>query len=254
MLWLDDAMLRILIGCGLGLIAGSFLGAIVTRWPRGESVVRGRSLCDACGRTLAVVELIPIFSALMSRGRCRGCGARIDPAHLIMELGSALIGGLVFWAIPMPAALLIVMALWMLLALAVLDARHLWLPDSLTLPLAVLGLTLGDWILPAPLWDRVIGAVVGYVGFFLLAVGYRRLRGRDGLGLGDAKLLGAIGAWLGWMFLPMVLLIASLGALLWAAMQKLRGRAVDTKTKIPLGTFLCVAAVVTAFLGWSIRL
>lgn len=251
MIWTGDDLLRILMGCGLGLIAGSFLAAIVMRWPRGESVVRGRSACDECGRKLGVVELIPLVSALVSRGRCKGCGARIDSAHMLMELGCALIGGLGFWLIPLPAALLIVIALWMLLALAVLDARHFWLPDRLTLPLAGLGLTLGDWILPAPFWDRVIGAAVGYVGLFLLAVSYRRMRGRDGLGLGDAKLLGAIGAWLGWSLLPLVLLIASLGGLLWILAQKLRGRSMEGGTKVPLGTFLCAAVVPAALIGWT---
>lgn len=221
------------------------------RWPRGESVARGRSACDECGRKLSALELVPLLSALISRGRCRGCGARIDPAHMLMEFGCALIGGLGFWLIPLPAAALIVIAFWMLLALAALDARHFWLPDRLTLPLAALGLTLGDWILPAPFWDRVIGAAVGYIGLFVLAVSYRRLRGRDGLGLGDAKLLGAIGAWLGWALLPIVLLFASLGGLLWVLAQKLLGKSVASTTKVPLGTFLCAAVIPAALIGWS---
>ncbi|MBU0556844.1 MAG: A24 family peptidase [Alphaproteobacteria bacterium] len=254
MIWLEHDLLRVLLGFGLGLIAGSFLGAIVMRWPRSESVMRGRSVCDACGRTLGVVDLIPLLSGLLARGRCRRCGARIDPAHMIMELGAGLIGGLAFWLLPLPAAVLIALALWLLLALAVLDARHFWLPDLLTLPLAALGLTLGDWLLPAPFWERMIGAAIGYLGLFLLAVSYRRLRGREGLGLGDAKLLGAIGAWLGWQLLPIVLLIASLGGLFWALSLRLRGHALDGGTRLPFGTFLCLAAPVAAALGWTVRL
>ncbi|MCW2382399.1 MULTISPECIES: prepilin peptidase [unclassified Sphingobium] len=245
-------LLRMALGCGLGLIAGSFLGAIVTRWPRGESVMRGRSACDACGRTLGAIDLIPLLSALRTRGRCRTCGARIDPAHVIMELGAAMIGGVCAWLLPLPAAALVAVALWILLALAVLDARHFWLPDALTLPLAVLGLTLGDWLVPAPFADRMIGAAIGYIGLFLLAMSYRRLRGREGLGLGDAKLLGAIGAWLGWQLLPVVLLLASVGGLIWAVILRLKGHALSGNMRLPFGTFLCLAAPLAARLAWTI--
>ncbi len=138
---------------------------------------------------------------------------------------------------------------WLLLILAMFDARHFWLPDVLTLPLAVLGLTLGDWILPAPFWDRAIGAALGYGVLFILALSYRRLRGREGLGLGDAKLLGAIGAWTGWQLLPLVLLLASSAGLLWVLIQKLRGRAMESGTRLPLGTFLCGAAPGAMMLG-----
>lgn len=238
----EDAA-RLLIGSGLGAIIGSFLGAAVMRWPRGESVMRGRSRCDSCGRTLGVVDLIPLLAALIRRGKCRQCGARIDPVHMVMEAGCAAIGGIAFWLAPPLAALLTAVAGWMLLALAVLDARHFWLPDALTLPLAVIGLTLGDWVLPTPFRDRAIGAALGYGLLFALAWSYKRLRGRDGLGLGDAKLLGAIGTWTGWQALPLVLLMASGAGLLWALIERLRGRAVERGTRLPLGTFLCLAVL-----------
>ncbi len=254
MTFLASDAIRFLMGSGLGAIIGSFLGNIVMRWPRGQSVVAGRSRCDACDRTLGPVELIPLVGALIVRGRCRRCGVAIDPAHGVMEVGSALIGGLALWLLPLPAAVLIAIAGWMLLTLAILDARHLWLPDQLTLPLAVLGLTLGDWILPAPFADRVIGAALGAGLLFAITLGYRRLRGRDGLGLGDAKLLGAIGTWLGWQALPLVLLVASVAGLLWALLQQMRGKAIDGATRLPFGTFLCFAVLPAVWLGWRIGL
>jgi len=248
-------MARLLIGLGLGAIIGSFLGAIVLRWPRGDSVLRGRSKCDGCGRTLGPIELIPILGALIARGRCRTCGARIDPAHMLAEVGAALIGGVMLWLTPdLLAAGLLATGGWLLLTLALLDARHLWLPDALTLPLAALGLTLGDWVLPVPLPDRLIGAALGYAGLALLAAAYRRLRGAEGLGLGDAKLLGAIGAWWGWTALPPVLLLASVAGLLWALALRLRGRTIDGKTALPFGTFLCLAVAPAVWLGWSLGL
>jgi len=238
-----NPLLQALIGAGLGAIIGSFLATIVSRWPRGQSVITTRSRCDGCGRVLHAIDLVPLVGWLIARGKCHACGARIDSVHPLVELGCALIGGFCGWAFPpLPAALLAVGG-WLLLTLAFLDARHLWLPDALTLPLATLGLTLGDWILPAPFLDRLIGALGGAVLLALLALAYKRLRGRDGLGLGDAKLLGAIGAWLGWQGLPFVLLIASAAALLWVLILRLTGRPVGAQTRIPFGTFLCLAVV-----------
>lgn len=243
-----SALLVLLIGAGVGAIIGSFLATIVSRWPRGQSVVTGRSCCDGCGRSLNVLDLVPLVGWLIRRGKCQACGVRIDPTHPLIELGCALIGGFCAWAFPPVPALLFAVGGWILLTLAVLDARHMWLPDALTLPLAALGLTLGDWVLPAPFPDRVIGAVVGALVLGLLAFAYRRLRGREGLGLGDAKLLGAIGAWMGWQALPFVLLIASAVALLWALVPRATGKSIDAETRIPLGTFLCLAVVPT----WAI--
>jgi leader peptidase (prepilin peptidase)/N-methyltransferase len=245
-----NPILLLLIGAGFGAIIGSFLATIVSRWPRGASVVTGRSRCDGCGRALGIVDLVPLLGWLVARGKCRACGARIDPVHPLIELGCALIGGFCAWAFPPLPTLLFAGGGWLLLTLAVLDARHLWLPDALTLPLAGLGLTLGDWVLPAPFPDRLIGAVAGAGLLALLALAYRHLRGRDGLGLGDAKLLGAIGAWLGWQALPFVLLIGSAAALLWLLIQRLRGKALDAQTRVPLGTFLCLAVVP----AWAIAL
>ncbi len=239
--WSDTA--RLLAGAGLGLIVGSFLATIVSRWPRGRSVVTGRSRCDGCARALGPLDLVPLLGWLIARGRCRACGAQIDPIHPLVELGAGVIGALCAWAFPSGTALFMAVGGWLLLTLAVMDARHFWLPDALTLPLAALGLTLGDWMLPASFADRALGAAAGAGVLFLLALGYRRLRGREGLGLGDAKLLGAIGAWLGWQALPFVLLIASLTALLWVAGLRLAGRELDAATRVPLGTFLCIAVL-----------
>ena len=89
----------------LGLIFGSFFAALVSRWPEGKSVLKGRSQCDACGRTLTAGELIPLLSALWLRGRCKACGAPIDPMHWRLELGCAVIGAAAAWAVPFPYAL-----------------------------------------------------------------------------------------------------------------------------------------------------
>lgn len=232
-----------LAGFLLGAIIGSFLATLILRWPAGRSVLRGRSSCDSCGRMLGARDLVPLLSFLIQRGKCRNCGARIDRLHFGVELGCALAGAAALWLAPGIEGLGWAILGWFLITLAVLDHRHFWLPDALTLPLAFLGLTLAMWVNGVAFQDRVIGAAAGYGGLMLVAIGYRRLRGRDGLGGGDPKLLGALGAWMGWQTLPLILLIASLSGLLMAAYDTARGRPVERTTRMPLGTFLAVAAI-----------
>lgn len=227
-----------LVGALAGAILGSFLATLILRWPQGRGVMRGRSACDGCGRTLTARDLIPMLSAALSRGRCRTCGGAIDPLHGRVEAGCAIIGALAIGFRPDLGGIGWALFGWLLLTLAVLDWRHFWLPDALTLLLAFLGLTIGLWSTDVALADRAIGAAAGYGALLAIAIGYKALRGRDGLGLGDAKLLGALGAWLGWQALPFLLLIASLAGL--AAMLA-TGRA-DRMARAPLGTFLALAA------------
>jgi len=235
-------------GAVLGAIFGSFLATLILRWPAGRSVLRGRSQCDGCGRSLSPLELVPVVSAILLRGTCRICAAPIDPTHVRMEIGCAAIGGLSLALLPGVEGAGWAIFGWIILTLAVLDWRHMWLPDALTLPLAFLGLTLALWVNDVSPIDRAIGALVGYGGLLILSVGYRVLRGREGLGLGDAKLLGALGAWFGWQALPFVLLIASLAAIIVVAIRTGRGETLSRSSAIPLGTFLCIAALP----GWIV--
>ena len=229
-----------LVGALAGAIAGSFLATLILRWPQGRSVMRGRSACDGCGRTLAARDLIPLLSAMAQRGRCRSCGARIDPLHGRVEAGCTVIGALALGGLPDIGGIAWALLGWLLLTLAVLDWRHFWLPDALTLPLAFLGFTIGLWATDVILTDRILGAAIGYGALMALALGYRAVRGRDGLGLGDAKLLGALGAWFGWQALPFILLIASMTGL---AIMLISGSATQRTARVPLGTFLALAAL-----------
>lgn len=246
---------RAVAGALLGAIIGSFLGALVTRWPRGEGVVRGRSRCDGCGRVLRPWEMVPVLGALALRFRCRTCGAAIDPAQWVLEAGCAAVGGAAFAFAPGPLPALAWCLLgWTLTALAILDARHFWLPDRLTLPLAGLGLTVGLYAGGPGLGDRAIGAAAGYGTILAIALGYKAARGREGIGLGDAKLLGAIGAWTGWALLPMVVLIASLAGLVWALLRFIGGGKMRADSALPLGTFFCLAVLPAFAMGQWLHL
>lgn len=226
----------------LGAIFGSFIAALVIRWPQGRSVTRGRSACDVCGRTLGAAELVPVLSFVMQRGRCRGCGARIDPTHVGIELAALAIGVAAGWIAPGWIGVSGAVFGWLLLALAALDVAAFWLPDRLTATLAAAGLAAGAAGFDPATSDRLIGGVAGYGVLAGIALGYRVLRGREGMGGGDPKLMGAIGLWLGWRMLPAVFVIASLVGLGVALFARMTGRAVARDTALPFGALLAVAA------------
>ena len=236
----------------LGAIGGSFMAALTIRWQEDRSIVQGRSACDACDRPLRWFELVPLASAAIQRGQCRTCGARIDPRHWQIEGCAALIGLMSGLVTPSPVALAGAVFGWFLLTLAALDIAALWLPDRLTLPLALLGLGTGLVGVAPPLPDRMIGGVAGFASLWLVAAAYRRVRGREGMGGGDPKLFGATGLWLGWRMLPAVLLIACLIGLALVLLDRLRGREVRGDTQVPLGALLAIAAYPAwlAMIGW----
>jgi leader peptidase (prepilin peptidase)/N-methyltransferase len=226
----------------LGAAIGSFLATILIRWPQGRSVVAGRSACDKCGRTLEARDLMPILSWSLARGRCRTCGTRIDRRHLAAEAGAAMIGIAAIFAHPMPLAGVTAILGWWLFLLAALDLEHEWLPDRLTWPLLAAGLAAGWGGFGPDLDSRLIGAAAGFASLFLVALAYRALRGREGLGGGDPKLFAAIGAWLGWTQLPFVLVGAGLIGLSALLLKRFRGGSVAPTDRLPLGTLMALAA------------
>lgn len=229
-------------GFVLGAVIGSFLAALLLRWPEGRSILHGRSQCDSCGRTLGPADLVPILSWLILRGRCRGCKAAIDRRHLALETGAGLIGLTAIFAHPLPLALFTALLGWWLFLLAALDVEHQWLPDRLTLPLTPAGLAVAAIGIGPSLESRVIGAAAGFLVLAAIAALYRTIRGREGLGGGDPKLLAAIGAWIGWVQLPFVLLLAGLLGLVALLFKRLRGGQVRATDRLPLGTLMALAA------------
>jgi leader peptidase (prepilin peptidase)/N-methyltransferase len=233
-----------------GPFVGSFLGVLIRRLPQGRPVAAARSCCESCGHALGPLEMA------LQRGRCRHCGAPIawqHPAFEAAALTVAALGACLVPAGPYPgsAALWVSCALgWWLLALAWIDAETFRLPDVLTLPLILAGLAEAAWLEPDAIFDRAEAAALAAAALYLLAFTYRRLRHRDGLGLGDAKLLAAGGAWTGLASLPWIMMAGAVLALGYALILRLRGEALSATTKIPFGPFLAAGIWLAFLFSW----
>lgn len=231
----------------LSPIIGSFLGVLIQRLPEDRPVVLARSACDRCGHPLAPVDLIPLVSFALSRGRCRYCGEPIGTFPIAIELAALSVAA---WAAVTVTGAELWFTCgfgWILLTAAWIDLRTMLLPDILTLPLLALGLAATSMTMPDALVDHLLAAALGYLSLAALAWAWRRFRGRDGLGMGDAKLLAALGAWLGLGLLPAALLLAACAGLLAAGGAALAGKRVTATTAVPFGPFLAIA-------GWLLWL
>ena len=232
----------------LGLLVGSFLNVCIYRLPRRESVAWPASHCTACGRTLAWFENVPVVSWLALRGRCRTCGARIGITYPLVELitGAVFAGGYLIYGLTPLLAVRLLFACAMIV-LFVIDLRHRILPNVITLPGIVAGLVFSSMLPPGWL-ASLIGAVVGGGVLFVIAEAYYRLRGVEGLGMGDVKMLAMIGAFLGWQLTLVTLILASLSGSLVGVGLIASGRG-GMQAALPFGTFLAVGALVAAVSG-----
>lgn len=237
------------VAAAYGMVFGSFLNVVVHRLPRGMSLLRPGSHCPACGTPVRWFDNVPVLSYLLLRGRCRACRVAISPRYPLVELASGALTVAVVARFGLTLSGLEAMLLVMLLLpLAFIDLEHHLLPDVLTLPGIAVGLAgslVGGLV---PLFDAATGAAVGAAVPYAVIVIYRWLRGAEGMGLGDVKLLAMIGAFLGWRGVLLTLgLAATAGALLGLTLIALgRGR---RDTELPFGTFLAFAAMIVLFAG-----
>ncbi len=241
----SDALIAVIVAPFIG----SFLSVLVVRLPKGEEVIVARSHCRTCGHSLGIWELLPIVSWVVQRGKCRSCGTALSALYPGMEIASMAIA---VWAILTVDADVRWVSLglgWALLALAVMDARDLFLADELTLPLVPLGL-LVCWLLsPSALYLHFAGAILGFGAMAGLARAYKAIKGREGLGFGDAKLFAAAGAWTGLEGLGTVLLYGVLVNLVILAASRFAGSSFSATTPVPLGTGLAAGLWLTWLYG-----
>lgn len=236
-IWLWPALLGV-----LGAVFGSFIATIVIRWPEGRSILKGRSACDACAKPLEWYELVPLLSYVAQMGKCRVCGEGIAPSHPLIELIALAIGVAAGFIAPGWDGAAGAVFGWLLLALAALDLRAHYLPNELTGALAATGVLTGIASLQPELVERLIGGVAGFLALLLAASAYRVVRGKDGLGGADQKMLGAIGLWIGWRMLPWLVLAACLIGLAIVLAIRLSGKKLGLGDRMPFGVLLAVAA------------
>lgn len=225
---------------------GSFLGVLVTRLPEGRSVVRGRSRCVACDARLGVRDLVPVLSFLWLGGRCRHCGAPIPRRLLATEVLAIFAAVAAVSAAPTAATMILAaLWLWLLVPLAVIDATLHRLPDLLTAALFAVALPLGMLAPGIGLVEVLLSAGLGAGAMAAIRAAYRQLRGREGLGTGDVKLMAGIGAAHPPEALPWITLVAAVLALAAAVLVPGWRRRLHAATPLPFGTFLCAAAAAT---------
>ena len=260
-LWLRSGYGLAMAGV-LGATWGSFANVCIHRIPRGESLVYPPSSCPQCQARIAWYDNLPGLSWLFLRGRCRACQAAISVQYPLVELLVALLAVAVYARFVLwdGGALGIVLSRFVtyfffvltLLVLSAIDCKTQLLPDRITYPAIPVFFLLGRICGHTTLADAAIGAVAGYGVIWGIATGYRVLKGREGLGLGDAKLLSLIGGLLGWHALPWTLFLGSVSGLFLAVpilLWRRRGRADGTllHTEVPFGPFLSLAATVYVF-------
>jgi leader peptidase (prepilin peptidase) / N-methyltransferase len=228
--------------------AGSVVRVLVSRLAQNRPVVLARSCRDSYKPALPAHGLVAVVSDLLHRGRCRTCSLPTEPYGLAVQLAAIAIA---IWAAmvePDPVTLWSDCLLgWTLLALAWIDLVDMRLPDALTLPLLVVGLLVEAATASGEILAHVLGAIAGYAAFKGIAIAYRAVRDRDGLGGGDAKLLAAAGAWVGWAELPDVVLLAALLGIAAAVVSRARGHATSVVNALPFGPCLAIAL-------WVVRL
>ena len=259
----------------IGLCVGSFLNVVIHRLPK--MMERGwadqcaelagrepeakprydlmvpRSACPSFGHAITALENVPVVSWLALRGRCRACKAPISPRYPVVELVAGALAVAAIWQFGAGWKGLAACAfLWTLLALAFIDADTQLLPDDLTLPLLWGGLLANLFGLFVPLASAVVGAIAGYLVLWVVYWLFKLIRGKEGMGYGDFKLLAALGAWLGWSMLPQIVLVSSvLGAAGGILTIVLKGR--DKTVPMPYGPWLAGAGGIALFFGPAIN-
>ena len=231
------------VGIG-GLILGSFLNVVIWRLPRGESLVRPRSCCPNCAKPIAFYDNIPVVSWLVLRGRCRTCGARISPRYPIVEALTAAI----FVGIALVRGVEDDLAVWLplaavLIAVAGIDLDHRIIPNKIVLPAAIWGVAATLLFRPDNIDDGLIAGAIAFLALFLAALAYPA-----GMGMGDVKLAGVMGLYLGSWVAPAMLVAFLTGSVVGLVVVAREGR--DARKKgVPFGPFLAFGGIVGILAG-----
>lgn len=230
-----------------GLVFGSFFNVVGLRVPKGESIVRPPSHCTVCDRNLTVKDLVPVFSYVFLKGKCRGCGTKIHWVYPVMELATGLLFAFAYYQLGFTLELVVALLfISLLVIITVSDIAYMLIPDKILLFFLIPLIVLRVFEPLSPWWDSIVGAVVGFGVLFLIAI-----VSKGGMGGGDIKLFFVIGLVLGWVPTLLTLFLASIiGTVI--GVISLRRTKQGRKTPIPFGPSIAIAAIIAYYYGESL--
>ena len=236
----------------LGSIWGSFANVCIHRIPINESIAIKRSYCPKCNEKINWFNNIPLISFLILGGKCKNCKSYIDKKYFVVELVSVVSFVFIYhlFGLTITSLLLAVLSIFFIIIFFI-DLKHYIIPNSLTFPLMVIGFfksfypNLNTNLFPNYL-NSLIGGILGYLIIWLIILFYKKIRNKEGMGLGDAKLLSAIGFWFGWVGIPFIIFLSSVMALLVVA-PSLINKSKEMSSQIPFGPYLVMGCVLYLF-------
>ena len=233
----------------LGCIWGSFSNVCIYRLPNDQSVVKGRSFCTSCKEQIKWYDNIPFLSFIFLKGKCRKCGNKISSQYFLVEFVSAISFIIVYhlYGISITTLLLIILSVFFIIIFFI-DLKHFIIPNELTFPLMLIGFVksfepnLNQTIFPNYI-NSLIGGVFGYLIIWLIIFFYKKVRNKEGMGLGDAKLMAVVGFWFGWASIPFTIFISSFVALIFAIPSLLKKNK-NMSTQIPFGPYIIIGCII----------
>ena len=237
----------------LGCIWGSFSNVCIHRIPADKSVIFTRSFCPNCKKTIKWSDNIPLVSFLLLKRKCRNCDYKISYQYFIVELITAISFTIIyyFYGLSITSLLLIILTIFFIIIFFI-DLRHFIIPNTLTFPLMFIGFVksfdpnLNNFLFPNYI-NSLIGGIAGYLIIWLIIFAYKKIRNKEGMGLGDAKLLSAIGIWFGWYSIPFVLFLSSIIAL-GIALPSLIKKSKSLSSQIPFGPYIILGITLYIFI------
>ena len=231
-----------------GSIWGSFCNVCIYRLPNNESVIKGRSFCPSCKNQIKWYDNIPFLSFIFLRGKCRNCGNKISFQYFLVELlsGISFLAIFFLYGISITTLLLIILSIFFIIIFFI-DLKHYIIPNELTFPLMVIGFiksfdpNLNQTIFPNYI-NSLLGGIFGYSIIWLIIFFYKKVRNKEGMGLGDAKLMAVVGFWFGWISIPFTIFISSVVALI-LVIPSLLKKTKDMSAQIPFGPYIIIGCI-----------
>jgi len=241
-----------------GSLWGSFANVCIYRLPENKNVITGRSSCPNCKNKIPWYDNIPLLSFILLMGKCRLCKKPIDLQYFIVELISAIsfVSIYYFFGLTLAALLLLILSIFFIIIFFI-DLKHFIIPNELTFPLMIIGFiksfdpNLNKAIFPNYI-NSLIGGFVGYSIIWLIIYFYKKIRKKEGMGLGDAKLMAAIGFWFGWISIPIVIFISSFVALIFAVPSLIK-KSLQMSSEIPFGPYIIIGCIFYVSLSNQIK-